>query len=341
VSEPLLGVRELAKWFPVRRSAPDYLRRNPVQRVTAVDGVSFDLGARETLGIVGESGSGKSTLARCLIRLHEPDRGTIVFDQIDVGKAVKDELRAVRRRMQMIFQDPYTSLNPRLSVGSAVLEAGLVHGQTTKENGKTFVADLLGLVGLPAAVAERRPRELSGGQRQRVAVARALAVSPDVIIADEAVSSLDVSIQAQILNLFEELRDRLDLTMVFISHQLSVISHVSDTVAIMYLGRIVEQGPTRAVFRNPQHPYTKGLLDANPTPDPAQKRQQPAIQGELPSPLAIPTGCRFRTRCPFVQAICAEVDPALEQVGQGHLAACHVLPFGSEGSRTTSNMEGQ
>jgi len=340
MSEPLLSVRGLAKWFPVRRSAPDYLRRTPVQRVTAVDGVSFDLGARETLGIVGESGSGKSTLARCLIRLHEPDTGTIVFDQIDVGKAVKDELRTVRRRMQMVFQNPYTSLNPRLTVGSAVLEAGVVHGQTTKENGKAFVADLLGLVGLPAGVADRRPRELSGGQRQRVAVARALAVRPDVIIADEAVSGLDVSIQAQILNLFEELRDRLDLTMVFISHQLSVISHVSDAVAIMYLGRIVEQGPTRSVFSNPQHPYTKGLLDANPTPDPAQKRQQPAVQGELPSPLEIPSGCRFRTRCPFAQEICAELDPALEQVGPEHLAACHILPFGSTGSRTNPTMEG-
>jgi oligopeptide/dipeptide ABC transporter ATP-binding protein len=307
--------------------------------VTAVDRVSLELAARETLGIVGESGSGKSTLARCLIRLHEADEGTIVFDGIDVRAAGKDDLRTIRRRLQMVFQDPYTSLNPRLSIGGAILEAGMVHGRTTKGTGEAFVAELLGMVGLSVRMADRRPRELSGGQRQRVAVARALAVGPDVVIGDEAVSSLDVSVQAQILNLFEELRQKLDLTMIFISHQLSVVAHIADRVAIMYLGRIVEEGPTREVFADPQHPYTKGLLDANPTPDPAQKRSQPAVRGELPSPLAIPSGCRFRTRCPYAKEICAESDPALEPVGPQHVAACHVLPFRRAAAPATTTKE--
>jgi oligopeptide/dipeptide ABC transporter ATP-binding protein len=334
MTEPLLLARDVSKWFPVRRSLGDRLHQRPAQRVTAVDGVSFDLQAGETLGIVGESGSGKSTLARCLVRLHQADAGSIVFDGIDVRAADKEALRKVRQRVQMVFQDPYTSLNPRYSIGSAILEAGLVHGRTTKGDGERFVRDLLAMVGLPDRFAGRHPRELSGGQRQRVAIARALAVSPDVMIGDEAVSSLDVSVQAQILNLFEELRRRLDLTMIFISHQLSVIAHVSDRVAIMYLGRIVEQGPTGEVFRNPQHPYTKGLLAANPTPDPAQVRETVAIRGELPSPLAIPSGCRFRTRCAFARDVCAEIDPALASVGVGHDAACHVLPFRSPASGT-------
>src|SRR2546421_7291209 len=227
----------------------------------------------------------------------------------------------------MVFHDLYTSLNPFLSIGDAILEAGLVHGRTTKPEGGAFVQRLMDLVGLPSVDVRRRPRELSGGQRQRVAIARALAVDPEVLIADEAVSSLDVSIQAQILRLFEDLRRNLDLTIVFISHQLAVISHMSDHAAVMYLGRIVEYGPTEEVFRRPQHPYTKGLLDSHPEPDPARKRAQPAIRGELPSPLAIPSGCRFRTRCAFAEPRCAELDPALEQVGGGHLVACHVRPF--------------
>jgi oligopeptide/dipeptide ABC transporter ATP-binding protein len=329
VTESLLAAREVSKWFAVRRSLGELAHRSPPHRLVAVDRVNVDLAPREVLGIVGESGSGKTTLARCLVRLHEPSEGSIVFDGIDVREADRDQLRTLRRRMQMVFQDPYTSLNPRLTVADAILEAGRVHGRTTKENGSAFVAEQLATVGLAARLADRRPRELSGGQRQRVAIARALAVGPDVLIGDEAVSSLDVSVQAQILNLFEELRRRLDLTMIFISHQLSVVSHISDRVAIMYLGRVVEEGPTGEVFRSPQHPYTKGLVDANPTPDPAHKREQPAIPGELPSPLAIPSGCRFRTRCAFARDICAEVDPALEPVGPRHVAACHVLPFRS------------
>ena len=339
MSAPLLTVHELSKWFPMRRSVGEWARRMPPQRLVAVDRVSLDLAPREVLGIVGESGSGKTTLARCLNRLHEPSEGSIVFDGTDVRAAGREELRAVRRRIQMVFQDPYTSLNPRLTVADAILEAGRVHGRADKETGGAFVGEQLAMVGLSQRLADRRPRELSGGQRQRVAIARALAVSPDVIIGDEAVSGLDVSIQAQILNLFEDLRQRLDLTMIFISHQLSVVSHISDRVAIMYLGRVVEEGPTAEVFRSPQHPYTKGLLDANPTPDPAEKREQPAIPGELPSALAIPSGCRFRTRCAFARDVCAEVDPALEPVGPAHAAACHVLPFRSAEPPPTTTLE--
>lgn len=333
MSDSLLTVRDLTKWFPVRRSVGERSKRAPAQRIAAVDGVSLDLPRRGTLGLVGESGSGKSTVARCLVRLHEPTAGSITFDGIDVMAAGRRQLRALRRRMQMVFQDPYTSLNPRISIGSAILEAGRVHGRVDKARRATFVADLLSTVGLSSEMAGRLPRELSGGQRQRVAIARALAVGPDLILADEAVSSLDVSIQAQILNLFRSLKDRLDLAIIFISHDLSVVSYISDRVAIMYLGRIVEYGSTANVFGSPQHPYTRGLLEAHPDPDPVHRREQPAVRGELPSPLAIPTGCRFRTRCPFAQDVCAEVDPSLDAVQPDHLAACHVLPFdGSNGA---------
>jgi oligopeptide transport system ATP-binding protein len=229
----------------------------------------------------------------------------------------------------MIFQDPYTSLNPFHTVGSAISEAGLVHRRTAKGNEKEFVRNLLEVVGLSPATASRRPGELSGGQRQRVAIARALAVEPELIIADEAVSSLDVSIQAQILTLFIDLHQRLGVGTVFISHDLAVVSQVSERVAVMYLGRIVEYGKTRDVFRYPQHPYTKGLLESHPEPDPSLKRARPAVIGELPSPLAIPSGCRFRTRCAFARPECATLDPSLEEV-RGRLVACHVKPFAHE-----------
>jgi oligopeptide/dipeptide ABC transporter ATP-binding protein len=327
VSEPILSVLALEKSFPVARSASEVARRSPPQRVVAVDGVSFDLAFGETLGIVGESGCGKSTLARCIVRLQRPAAGAIVFRGRDLATLEGKELRSVRGRIQMVFQDPFTSLNPLLSVRSALLEAGLVYGKTTRKEGSAFVERLLELVHLPSVVAARRPRELSGGQRQRVAIARALAVQPEIVVADEATSGLDVSIQAQILTLFEELRRELDLSILFISHQLSVVAHMSDRVAVMYLGRIVELGPTEAIFADPQHPYTKGLLDSHPEPDPARKRAQPALRGELPSPLAIPAGCRVRTRCPFAQQICAEVDPPLAAAGPDHLVACHVRPF--------------
>jgi oligopeptide/dipeptide ABC transporter ATP-binding protein len=229
--------------------------------------------------------------------------------------------------MQMVFQDPYSSLNPRLKVGAAIAEPAIVHGVITKEKAVVYVAELLSLVGLPATAAERYPRQLSGGQRQRVAIARALSLKPEFLIADEPVSALDVSIQAQILNLLDDLLQSLNLTTVFIAHQLSVVRHITNRVAIMYLGRIVEIGPTARVFSAPQHPYTAGLLEAAPRPDPSTRHRKPAMRGDIPSPLAIPSGCRFRTRCPFAEDRCAVEDPMLLPIEPGHEVACHVLPF--------------
>jgi oligopeptide/dipeptide ABC transporter ATP-binding protein len=281
------------------------------------------------LGIVGESGSGKTTLARCLIRLMEPDAGTIEFDGADVTHARRGELQHIRRRMQMVFQDPYSSLNPRVRIGEAIAEPARIHGVVERGASLAHAQRLLELVGLPATAADRYPRQLSGGQRQRVAIARALSVEPEFLIADEPVSALDVSIQAQILNLLDDLVSSLSLTMVFIAHQLSVVRHVSDRVAIMYLGRVVEIAPAEEIFRSPQHPYTVGLLEAAPRPDPALRRRSPAIRGDIPSPFDIPSGCRFRTRCRFVEERCASEDPALRAAEPGHEVACHVLPFKS------------
>ena len=323
--DPILVVEALEKWFGVGRSPLEWIRRQPRQRVHAVDGVSLHLLPNEVLGIVGESGSGKSTLARCLVALYRPDRGSIVFDGVDVTEAAGQSRRDLHGRMQMIYQDPFTSLNPQMSIGAAVEEAGRVHGR----DGDDFVGDLLDVVGLPRSFARRRPRALSGGQRQRAAIARALAVQPEVLIADEAVSALDVSIQAQILNLFAQLSDDLGLAMIFIAHDLAVVSHVADRVAIMYLGRIVEEGPVEAVFRTPRHPYTRALLDAHPDPYALGAADETAaISGDIPSPLDIPSGCRFRTRCPYATDICETDDPALAPDDRPHRVACHVLPFG-------------
>jgi oligopeptide/dipeptide ABC transporter ATP-binding protein len=294
----------------------------------AVDGVSLEVGERETLGLVGESGSGKTTVARCIVRLVEPDAGSIRFRDLDIRAARGADLRHARRHIQVIFQDPYSSLNPRLSVGEAIEEAGRVHGRVSRTAGSDRVSTLLELVGLPAATAARRPRELSGGQRQRVAIARALAVEPSIVIADEAVSALDVSVQAQILNLFEQLVAELGLAVIFISHQLAVIAHMADRVAVMYLGRIVETGPTAEVFTRPRHPYTAALLSAHPTLEPRERRERrtPALRGELPSPYQMPAGCRFNTRCAFAEERCFVDEPRLEEASPGHRVACHVLP---------------
>jgi len=334
---PLLEVTDLVKRFDLRRSLRSRLSRDPAPRLTAVDGVSFSLGRNQTLGIVGESGSGKTTLARCLTRLVEPDGGSVVFDGTDIGAVAGRELQRVRRRIQVVFQDPFTSLNPRMTVGAALAEPLRVHGVASRKEAPARVAELLDLVGLASTVTRRFPRELSGGQRQRVAIARSLAPQPELLIADEAVSALDVSIQAQILNLLVDLTDRLGLTMVFISHQLSVIASVADTVAVMYLGRIVESGPVGLVFTDPQHPYTAALLAANPEPVPERRRRQPAIRGDKPTPLEIPTGCRFRTRCAYVQERCAEVDPPAAQVAPGHSAHCVVLPFAPSPGQTITD----
>jgi oligopeptide transport system ATP-binding protein len=325
--EALLQVDNLAKAFSVRRSPRERLRRGDAPRAVAVDGVSFTVARRETLGIVGESGSGKTTLARCLIRLVEPDAGSIRFSGNNVTGSSQADLQRIRRRMQMVFQDPYASLNPRVKIGVAIAEPALVHGVIDRGGRKQHVDHMLELVGLPASAADRYPRQLSGGQRQRVAIARALSLEPEFLIADEPVSALDVSIQAQILNLLEDLASSLSLTMVFIAHQLSVVRHVSDRVAIMYLGRIVEIASTEQVFEAPQHPYTVGLLEAAPRPDPERRHRNPALQGDIPSPIRIPSGCRFRTRCQHAEDRCASDDPKLRQIADQHLVACHVLPF--------------
>jgi len=288
----------------------------------AVDNVSFSVDKGTVLGVVGESGSGKTTLARCLIRLIEPDAGVVSFEGKEINTASAAELRQIRSKIQMVFQDPYTSLNPRMTIGAALIEAGRVHGTVGADRETDFIADLLELVGLARSFSSRRPRQLSGGQRQRAAIARALAVRPSLIIADEAVSALDVSIQGQILNLFRELRKDLGLTMIFIAHQLSVISHVADVVAVMYLGKIVEHGPTKDIFSSPKHPYTKALMAAHPNPDP-RRTVMSSMQGDIPSPLAIPKGCRFLSRCSKAATICSESDPDLLLRSGSHSVACH------------------
>ena len=328
--EILLQVEGLTKGYPVRRTLGERIRRAPARRLVAVENVSFQVRKREVMGIVGESGSGKTTLGRCLIRLVDPDDGTVRFDGVDVRSIEGTDLRQLRRRIQMIFQDPFTSLNPRLAVGAAILEAGKVHGLVQAGQDDEFVAGHLESVGLSATLADRRPRQLSGGQRQRVAIARALAVGPDMLVADEPVSALDASIQAQIINLFRDLQARLGLAMIFIAHQLSVVSQVADTVAVMYMGRIVELGPLEKVFGRPEHPYTQALLASRPDPNPRHKSEAP-LRGDVPSPLDMPPGCKFSTRCPFVEDLCHHVEPTLESTEPGHLVACHVRPRPWEG----------
>lgn len=312
-SNVLLEVRNLVKHFPVENSD---------DVVQAVDNVSFDIIAGETLGLVGESGCGKSTVGRCLLRLHEPTSGEVRFEGRNIVGLPNKEMQALRREMQIIFQDPYASLNPRLSIRSIISEPLKIHGIGTKAEQNAKVEDLLGRVGLDPKYADRYPHEFSGGQRQRLGIARALALNPKLIICDEPVSALDVSVQAQVVNLLQDLQQEFGLTYLFISHGLAVVEHISDRVAVMYLGKIVEICDAAELYESPIHPYTKALLSAIPVPDPKMKRERIVLKGDVPTPINPPSGCRFRTRCPIAIEECSTVDPELRELAPGHFAAC-------------------
>ncbi len=317
---PLLQVKNLVKHFPIKGG----LLGRVVDKVHAVDGVSFDLAAGETLGVVGESGCGKSTTGRCILRLIEPTSGEVWFDGVNVSALPPHALRAMARHMQIIFQDPYASLNPRLTVAAIIGEALTIHQLTkTAREYTDRIVDLLETVGLSADHLQRYPHEFSGGQRQRVGIARALAVNPRLIVCDEAVSALDVSIQAQVINLLEDLQAKHHLTYIFIAHDLSVVEHISNRVAVMYLGRIVELAAAQDLYTRPLHPYTEALLSAVPIPDPKVKRRRVLLQGDVPSPIHPPSGCHFHTRCPIAQPVCQQESPVLKLAGDGHWVACH------------------
>jgi len=319
-AETLLSVRGLKKHFPIHGG----ILSRVIDHVHAVDGVSLDVASGETLGLVGESGCGKSTTGRCIMRLIEPSAGEIWFQGRDVTNLEGEALRAMRRDMQIIFQDPFASLNPRHTVGSIIGEAFVIHGLVkNRREMEDRVATLLETVGLRADHMRRFPHEFSGGQRQRIGIARALAVEPKLIVCDEPVSALDVSIQAQVINLLEDLQEQFGLTYLFIAHDLSVVEHISDRVAVMYLGRVVEVATAEELYANPLHPYTEALLSAVPIPDPKVKRKRIVLQGDVPNPIRPPSGCHFHTRCPIAQPRCSVEVPALRDSGGGHMVSCH------------------
>ncbi len=320
-NENLLDINGLKMHFPVKSNG---LLRRTVGAVKAVDGLSFSVKRGETLGLVGESGCGKSTTGRAILQLHRPTAGTVNFDGKELTKLNGESLRQMRRKVQIIFQDPYASLNPRMTVGDIVGEPIRVHNLRTGKEVRTRVEELLRVVGLNPYFINRYPHEFSGGQRQRIGIARALAVEPDFIVCDEPVSALDVSIQAQIINLLQDLQGQFGLTYLFIAHNLSVVKHISDRVAVMYLGKMVELAPSKQLYANPMHPYTQALLSAVPIPDPEieKQRQRIILQGDVPSPLNPPSGCHFHTRCPIVIDKCKAEDPPFQDYGGGHFVAC-------------------
>ncbi len=319
-NEYILRIEGLKKWFPITGGVFSRV----IGWVKAVDGVSFSVKKGETLGVVGESGCGKTTTGRTILRLIEPTEGKAIFEGTDIFSLNKAELRKIRRNIQIIFQDPYASLNPRMTVGDIVGEALDIHKLVrSKKEREERISELLDVVGLLPQHMKRYPHEFSGGQRQRIGIARALAVQPKFIVADEPVSALDVSIQAQVINLLEDLQEKFGLTYLFIAHDLSVVRHISTRVAVMYLGKLVELAETEELFEHPAHPYTEALLSAVPIPDPEVKKQRIILEGDVPSPVNPPSGCRFHTRCRYAKPICAEKEPELKDLGGGHYVACH------------------
>lgn len=325
MSETVLEINDLSLAFPISRSLADWVAGRPGKVVRALNGVSLQLQKGETLGVVGESGCGKSTLARCIVRLYEPTSGSVRHHGQDIFDASVRGDRAYNRRVQMMFQDPFSSLNPRMTTGQILSEALRVHEMRSEDQIPERVAELLDLVRLPQDAAEKLPHEFSGGQRQRIAIARALAVEPEILIADELVSALDVSVQAQVVNLLLELQERLGLTVLFVAHDLRLVRHVSNRVAVIYLGRIVEIGDSETLFSSPSHPYSQALLSAAPSMDPDDKGQKVKLEGELPSPLNVPTGCAFHQRCRFADTRCHSESPSLRPLeGRGEVACHHV-----------------
>jgi oligopeptide/dipeptide ABC transporter ATP-binding protein len=321
---PILEVQDLKKVFFLPQGIIQALLRQPPEKLTAVDGVSFEVKKGEILGIVGESGCGKTTLLRCLARIYEPDAGKILFEGKDILLMSRAEMRSERRKIQVVFQDPYSSLNPRMTVGQMLEEILSVHKICPPAQYQERIAQLLEMVGMHPSAVKRLPSQFSGGQRQRIGIARALAMEPTLLLADEPVSALDVSIQAQVINLLTELQAQLGLTMIFVTHDLRVVHHISDRIMIMYLGKVLEAGPTEKIFANPSHPYTRALLAAVPELDPTTRNDDSATQGDPPSPIHIPPGCRFHPRCPLAVDSCRENVPELIEVEAGHRAACPI-----------------
>jgi oligopeptide transport system ATP-binding protein len=322
---PLLAVKDLVMHFPLTQGI---IFQRKVGAVQAVDGISFEVRRGETLGLVGESGCGKSTTGRAILQLYKPTSGEVIFDGKDLTQLESGDMRRMRRHLQMIFQDPYASLNPRMTVGNIISEPMQIHKLVAKGERTQKVQELLQTVGLNPYFANRYPHEFSGGQRQRIGIARALAANPDFIVADEPVSALDVSIQAQIVNLLEDLQEKFGLTYLFIAHDLSVVKHISNRVAVMYLGKIVEMASRVSLYEDPLHPYTKALLSAVPIPDPVieKRRERIILSGDVPSPINPPSGCHFHTRCPYAMEVCKRIDPIFADQGNEHFVACHLYP---------------